>query len=289
MMSTDWLGCAGVQLRSGPCALVEIRLRARTYQHGQKACRFFVASANATDAMKDKLKKCNAQEKYEISRVYIKPLKLFIAQVWDICLRAHLISADEQGFTSFRAFYCSSSFAIQKCVILMQSPHAKALPYKVPWDCQYLNCRCSLLRQRKHNWWPAGSSNTSQPSTFRNGFCDNFSRLSTGYTALPKLLSSCLFRLTLPLLPHPEQLILSYTRGQPCGNHNSISLRYTVSTRISSLWRSSLLALTQQSTDAWIIFCGLLGLVILTPERNVPTIDAYFFGASASTESGLNT
>ncbi|KAG8168128.1 hypothetical protein KVR01_003817 [Diaporthe batatas] len=40
---------------------------------------------------------------------------------------------------------------------------------------------------------------------------------------------------------------------------------------------------------AWIIFCGLLGLVILTPEGNLAAIDAYFFGASASTESGLNT
>ncbi|KAI1740313.1 potassium transporter [Xylaria scruposa] len=39
---------------------------------------------------------------------------------------------------------------------------------------------------------------------------------------------------------------------------------------------------------AWIIFCGLLGLVILYPGRNISAIDAYFFGASASTESGLN-
>ncbi|KAH8742650.1 cation transport protein-domain-containing protein [Diaporthe sp. PMI_573] len=40
---------------------------------------------------------------------------------------------------------------------------------------------------------------------------------------------------------------------------------------------------------AWIILCGLLGLVVLTPEGNIAAIDAYFFGASASTESGLNT
>ncbi|RYP17043.1 hypothetical protein DL767_010091 [Monosporascus sp. MG133] len=39
----------------------------------------------------------------------------------------------------------------------------------------------------------------------------------------------------------------------------------------------------------WIIFCGLLGLVVFLPYGNVPAIDAYFFGASASTESGLNT
>ncbi|KXJ86489.1 cation transport protein-domain-containing protein [Microdochium bolleyi] len=40
---------------------------------------------------------------------------------------------------------------------------------------------------------------------------------------------------------------------------------------------------------AWIIFCGLLGLVVLAPEGNMAAVDAYFFGASASTESGLNT
>jgi hypothetical protein len=50
-----------------------------------------------------------------------------------------------------------------------------------------------------------------------------------------------------------------------------------------------LFSLTQQWIDAWVIFCSLLGLVILAPEGNMATIDAYFFGASASTESGLNT
>ncbi|KAH6873450.1 hypothetical protein B0T10DRAFT_499771 [Thelonectria olida] len=34
---------------------------------------------------------------------------------------------------------------------------------------------------------------------------------------------------------------------------------------------------------------GLLALVILYPYGNLKAIDAYFFGASASTESGLNT
>ncbi|KAJ4306956.1 low affinity potassium transporter [Collariella sp. IMI 366227] len=40
---------------------------------------------------------------------------------------------------------------------------------------------------------------------------------------------------------------------------------------------------------AWIIFAGLLALVVLYPYGNMPAIDAWFFGASASTESGLNT
>lgn len=41
--------------------------------------------------------------------------------------------------------------------------------------------------------------------------------------------------------------------------------------------------------DAYIIFMGLLGLVVLYPAGNMAAVDAYFFGASASTESGLNT
>jgi hypothetical protein len=42
-------------------------------------------------------------------------------------------------------------------------------------------------------------------------------------------------------------------------------------------------------TDAYIIFLGLLSIPILYPYGNLKAIDAYFFGASASTESGLNT
>lgn len=34
---------------------------------------------------------------------------------------------------------------------------------------------------------------------------------------------------------------------------------------------------------------GVLALVILYPAGNLKAVDAYFFGASASTESGLNT
>lgn len=41
--------------------------------------------------------------------------------------------------------------------------------------------------------------------------------------------------------------------------------------------------------DAWIVCMGLLGLIVIAPYGNVAAIDAYFFGASASTESGLNT
>ncbi|KAH6636449.1 cation transport protein-domain-containing protein [Chaetomium tenue] len=40
---------------------------------------------------------------------------------------------------------------------------------------------------------------------------------------------------------------------------------------------------------AWIIFAGLLALVVLYPYGNISAMDAWFFGASASTESGLNT
>lgn len=41
--------------------------------------------------------------------------------------------------------------------------------------------------------------------------------------------------------------------------------------------------------DAYIIFMSLLGIVVLLPRGNISAVDATFFGASASTESGLNT
>ncbi|KAF5626917.1 potassium transporter TRK-1 [Fusarium tjaetaba] len=40
---------------------------------------------------------------------------------------------------------------------------------------------------------------------------------------------------------------------------------------------------------AYIILMGLIAIPILYPYGNMPAIDAWFFGASASTESGLNT
>ena len=46
--------------------------------------------------------------------------------------------------------------------------------------------------------------------------------------------------------------------------------------------------LTTAFPDAYIISFGILALVILYPEKNLRTVDAYFFGVSASTESGLN-
>lgn len=44
-----------------------------------------------------------------------------------------------------------------------------------------------------------------------------------------------------------------------------------------------------RTTDAYIIFMSLLSLVVLMPAGNLAAVDAYFFGASSSTESGLNT
>lgn len=41
--------------------------------------------------------------------------------------------------------------------------------------------------------------------------------------------------------------------------------------------------------DAYIIFMSILGLIVLYPGGNMAAVDAYFFGASGSTESGLNT
>lgn len=47
--------------------------------------------------------------------------------------------------------------------------------------------------------------------------------------------------------------------------------------------------LTHSDSDAWIILLGLLSLAIIYPYGNLKAVDAYFFGASSSTESGLNT
>ncbi|KAF7715362.1 Uncharacterized protein PECH_001427 [Penicillium ucsense] len=53
------------------------------------------------------------------------------------------------------------------------------------------------------------------------------------------------------------------------------------------MWKPPVNFLTLHYT--WIIFMGLLSLVIVYPYGNLAAVDAYFFGASASTESGLNT
>ena len=41
--------------------------------------------------------------------------------------------------------------------------------------------------------------------------------------------------------------------------------------------------------DAYIIFAGIFSFIIIYPYGNMAAVDAYFFGASGSTESGLNT
>jgi hypothetical protein len=53
------------------------------------------------------------------------------------------------------------------------------------------------------------------------------------------------------------------------------------------MWKPSLNYITLHY--AWIIFAGLLALVVVYPYGNVSAMDAWFFGVSASTESGLNT
>ncbi|KAK7427030.1 hypothetical protein QQZ08_006457 [Neonectria magnoliae] len=53
------------------------------------------------------------------------------------------------------------------------------------------------------------------------------------------------------------------------------------------MWRPSLNFVTLHY--AYIILMGLLSIPILYPYGNLKAIDAYFFGVSASTESGLNT
>ncbi|KAI7186191.1 hypothetical protein KC316_g7151, partial [Hortaea werneckii] len=40
---------------------------------------------------------------------------------------------------------------------------------------------------------------------------------------------------------------------------------------------------------AYILFCTIFAFIILYPNGGLRAIDAFFFGASANTESGLNT
>lgn len=59
---------------------------------------------------------------------------------------------------------------------------------------------------------------------------------------------------------------------------------HCTSASVYSLSRSNFFCI-----DAWIITLSILSLVIIYPYGNLKAVDAYFFGASASTESGLNT
>ncbi|KAJ5820089.1 hypothetical protein N7474_005680, partial [Penicillium riverlandense] len=53
--------------------------------------------------------------------------------------------------------------------------------------------------------------------------------------------------------------------------------------------RSSILSLAKFESDAWVIALSLSSLLILYPNGNIRAVDAYFFGASAATLSGMNT
>lgn len=41
--------------------------------------------------------------------------------------------------------------------------------------------------------------------------------------------------------------------------------------------------------DSYILFCTIFAFIILYPNGGLRAVDAFFFGASANTESGLNT
>ncbi|KAL3292992.1 low-affinity potassium transport protein [Colletotrichum asianum] len=53
------------------------------------------------------------------------------------------------------------------------------------------------------------------------------------------------------------------------------------------MWKPKLNFISLHYT--WILFCSLLSFPVLYPAGNLAAIDAFFFGASGSTESGLNT
>jgi Trk-type K+ transport system membrane component len=53
------------------------------------------------------------------------------------------------------------------------------------------------------------------------------------------------------------------------------------------MWKPPIHFITLHYT--YIVFLGILGLIVIYPYGNLAAVDAYFFGVSASTESGLNT
>lgn len=64
-------------------------------------------------------------------------------------------------------------------------------------------------------------------------------------------------------------------------------MRVVVSYKEAKMWKPPVNFITLHYS--YIIGCSLLAFIIIYPYGNVNAIDAYFFGASGSTESGLNT
>ena len=74
-----------------------------------------------------------------------------------------------------------------------------------------------------------------------------------------------------------------------CGSHTSISSQVIVSIDssrevTSKTYRADVFCLS----DLYILCLGVIGFIILYPDGNLSSTDAYFFGVSGSTESGLN-
>jgi hypothetical protein len=84
--------------------------------------------------------------------------------------------------------------------------------------------------------------------------------------------------LSLFVSPSPSILLLAQT--------TDISVTMALRTRASS-WLPRLNFI--RIHYAWVIFCALVAFPVLMPQGNLAAIDAFFFGASGSTESGLNT
>lgn len=83
----------------------------------------------------------------------------------------------------------------------------------------------------------------------------------------------------------PWQKPFGTPRWMPKANFITLHCQYSALIHVDSGSNDDTLA----STDLYIIVTGLSGLLILLPYGNISAIDAYFFGVSASTESGLNT
>lgn len=105
----------------------------------------------------------------------------------------------------------------------------------------------------------------------------------------------------------PRSCLFQPTSAPRCGSRDSTSFLFTVSVPHSraNLTTSappfsssfavecdgiqlSLTDLTLPLQDIFIISCTLSGILVLLPAGNLTAIEAWFFGCSASTESGLN-
>ena len=107
----------------------------------------------------------------------------------------------------------------------------------------------------------------------KESYCRGWPRTPLAYTPRPS--TACV------------RLCQHSCSSERCGSRTLTLSRCIVSSRYPASKENSLANFIEP--DAYIIFLSVLALIIVYPQGNLRAVDAYFFGASASTESGLNT